>query len=83
MYRSLILVALILSACSSKDEQFCECLKAGDELNKVTTKFMSELPTEKDAKKIQELKTEKSEACKNYTEMSGEEMRKRKADCEE
>ncbi|OFZ14896.1 MAG: hypothetical protein A3D92_04195 [Bacteroidetes bacterium RIFCSPHIGHO2_02_FULL_44_7] len=83
MYKSLIIAALILSACSTKDEQFCECLKAGDELNKVTAKFMSEIPTDKDAKKIQELKKEKNEACKNYIEMSGEEMRKRKTDCEE
>jgi len=83
MYKYLIIAALALSACGSKDEQFCECLKAGDELNKVTAKFMTEVPTEKDAEKIQELKSEKNEACKSYTEMSGDEMRKRKADCEE
>lgn len=83
MYRFLIIAALVFSACTTRDEKFCECLKAGDELNKVTAKFMSEVPTEKDAEEILELKAQKNEVCKGYTEMSGEEMLKRKKDCEE
>ncbi len=84
MYRFLFAACLILVACSpAKDEQFCECLEAGDALNEASQHFMTEIPTEKDQQNIQELKEKKTEACKNYTEMSGEEMRTRKKACEE
>lgn len=83
MKKVLVISVLFLTACSSRDEQFCECLQAGDALNKESQKFMSELPTEEDAARINELKQEKTDACKNYTEMAGDEMRRKKKECAE
>lgn len=79
----LLPIAIFLVAgCSSKDEQFCKCLEAGEELNTASHEFMTKSPTEQDQQMIKKLKDEKTEACANYQEMSGEEMRSRKEACE-
>lgn len=79
----LLPIAVVLfTACSSKDEQFCECLRAGEELNTASQKFMTKSPSKEDQEKISALKDKKKEACTNYQEMSGEEMRTRKEACE-
>lgn len=83
MYKYVLFFLIFSASCSSKDKQFCECLSVGDELNKETSQFFDKAPTEEDHKRINELKNRKNEACKNYTEMGGEEMRKRKAECED
>jgi len=82
MYKYALIILLICASCSSKDEQFCECLSAGKNLNNETQQFFDKAPTDEDQKRIQELKKLKNDACKNYTEMGGDEMRKRKEDCE-
>ena len=47
---------ILLSACNSKDEQFCKCLKVGEELNDFSPKlFQGEMTTEK-ADKLKGLK---------------------------
>ena len=82
MYKYALAFLIFCAACSSKDEQFCECLSIGDELNKETSQFFEKAPSAEDQKRIGELKKRKTEACKNYTEMGGDEMRKRKEACE-
>ncbi|GAB5416946.1 MAG: hypothetical protein Crog4KO_18130 [Crocinitomicaceae bacterium] len=75
----------ILWACSSdggeKDEQFCKCMKAGDELNKFSAELFERQPTAEDAKKMKELKSKSKKECSDYYTMSGEEMLKRKKAC--
>ena len=73
----------MLSACSSKDEQFCKCLKAGEELNDYSSKlFSGEITTEK-AEKLKSLKEVKKKECVDYQMMSGKEMLEKKASCKE
>lgn len=74
---------LLLSACASKDDQFCECLSAGDELNKETQQFFEKIPSKEDQKRIEVLKEKKNAACADYQEMGGDEMRKLKEACED
>lgn len=73
---------LILSACNSKDEQFCECLKAGEALNAFSSTLMQGKITKEKADKLKQLKALKSDACRDYQTMSGPEMLERKADCQ-
>jgi len=74
---------IVLSACSSKDEQFCKCLKAGEELNDYSSKlFSGEITTEK-AEKLKSLKEVKKKECVDYQMMSGKEMLEKKASCKE
>ena len=76
------IAVVFLTACSSRDEQFCECLNAGEELNTASQEFMTKTASEEDLENISALKDKKKEACANYQEMSGEEMRTRKEACE-
>lgn len=74
---------IVLSACSSKDEQFCKCLKAGEELNDYSSKLFSGEITTKKAEKLKGLKEVKKKECVDYQMMSGKEMLEKKASCKE
>jgi hypothetical protein len=76
-----IAVPLMLAACSSKDEQFCKCLNAGEELNDYSAKMLTEEVTKEKANKMQQLKEAKKKECVDYQTMMGDEMLKRKAEC--
>jgi len=80
---SLSLVVLILTACHSKDEQFCNCLHAGKELNNYASTLFNQHISKEMAAKLIELKKAKKQACADYQTMSGEEMMKKKAACKE
>lgn len=77
----LIAVPILLAACSSKDEQFCKCLNAGEELNDFSAKMLTEEVTVEKANKMQQLKDAKKKECADYQAMMGDEMLKRKAEC--
>ena len=73
----------MLGACSSKDEQFCKCLKAGEELNDFSSKLFSGEITSEKAEKLKGLKAIKKKECVDYQLMSGKEMLEKKASCKE
>ena len=73
----------MLGACSSKDEQFCKCLKAGEELNDFSSKLFSAEITSEKAEKLKGLKSVKKKECADYQIMSGKEMLEKKASCKE
>ena len=77
----LITSILVLSACNSKDEQFCKCLKAGDELNAFSSKLFNKEITPKMQKEMQKLRSDKASACKNYQTMGGKKMLELKEEC--
>jgi hypothetical protein len=81
--KKLLLIALpiLLAACSSKDEQFCKCLNAGEELNDYSAKMLTEEVTVEKANKMQQLKAAKKKECADYQAMMGDELLKRKAEC--
>jgi len=68
-------------SCSNKDQQFCDCLKAGEELNDKTKTVFNHVVTQKLHKEIQELKAKKKSACKDYQTMSGKDMLELKKEC--
>lgn len=72
---------LLLTACGSKDEQFCKCLNAGEELNTYSNKLLTEEVTQEKADKLKALKDTKKKECADYQTMMGDEMLKRKAEC--
>ncbi len=82
--KQLIVIGLLLSACSPSDEQFCTCMEAGEKFDKIASEMLQP-ENQSNTEKQQEftmLKNKKEEACKDYQTMSGEEMIRRKADCE-
>jgi hypothetical protein len=86
MKKALFFVGLIavLSSCGSgKDEQFCKCLKAGDDLNAHSVELFDGDITKEQAEKQQKLIKTKKQACENYETMKGPEMLERKKKCAE
>ncbi len=77
----LIAITALLFSCSNKDEQFCNCLKAGEELNDKTKTVFNHVVTQKLHKEIQELKSKKKSACNDYQTMSGKDMLELKKEC--
>ncbi len=79
------LIPLVFSSCSSeeveKDDQFCSCLKVTDDLNEFSSKLFDREVTSADATKMKSLKKAMEKECKDYQEMSGKEMLKRKELC--
>lgn len=74
-------MVLLLTACNSKDDQFCKCLKAGEDLNAYSNKLLTEEVTQEKADKLKVLKDTKKKECADYQTMKGDEMLKRKAEC--
>lgn len=72
---------LLFTACNSKDDQFCKCLQAGEELNDFSTTLFEGEITDTKAKKLETLKENKEKECADYQTMKGEEMLKRKSEC--
>jgi hypothetical protein len=73
----------ILASCSSKDDQFCACLEAGEKLNNHTVTLFDKEVTPADEATMKKLKTEQEVACKDYQLMDGAKMLEQKAACEE
>ena len=82
--KQFILIGLLLTACGPSDQQFCTCMEAGEEFNKIAAEMLESDAASNDEKKAQfaDLKKKKETACADYQTMSGEEMLKRKAECD-
>lgn len=71
----------VLSACSSKDIQFCNCLKASEQLNALSNDLLRNTITGAKAKQLKGLQKLKKEQCLEYVHMDGQEMLERKKAC--
>ncbi len=74
-------ISLLICSCNSKDQQFCDCLQAGEELNNKTKTVFNQVITQKLHNEIQDLKAKKKSACENYQTMSGKKMLELKNEC--
>ena len=73
---------ILLGSCNSKDQQFCNCLQAGEELNEHSLTLFNESVSAESAKKLKELKAKQKKACADYQTMGGPEMLERKKLCQ-
>lgn len=76
-------IILVMNACSSRDEAFCKCLKAGDELNTQSKKMLLDQSSSDERKKFKQLRKQKEEACRPYRTMDGPTMLEKKKACED
>ncbi|MFN5417967.1 MAG: hypothetical protein ACK5B9_12990 [Flavobacteriia bacterium] len=83
MKNILPLCIFILFSCNSRDPKMCDCLDAGDKLNKFSSKLLTKEASQKDVAEMKKLKAEKAKKCADFQMMSGEEMLKKKATCTE
>ena len=73
---------ILLTACSNKDEGFCECLEAGEALNNYTITVLENDTHDADREKLKTLRDAKKKACEAYESMGGGKLLKLKEDCE-
>ena len=71
----------LLISCGEKDTKICDCLEAGESLNKFSSKMMLKEANSSDLKEMKKLKANKSKKCAEYQTMSGEKMWELKANC--
>lgn len=84
---ALLAIAVVaMSSCSGeedvKDDQFCECLQATEDLNEVSSTLMEGGITVESQNKVKELRAKKDKLCKKYSKLSGAENKKKKKLCE-
>ncbi len=75
-------ILALLFSCGTRDTKICDCLEAGESLNKFSSKMMLKDANSADLKEMKKLKENKRRKCVAYETMSGEEMLKLKANCE-
>ena len=83
IYILTLFVIAALSSCSSTDQQFCECLAVGDELNNYSAELLKGEVTKEQAEALKIIKAKKKKASAAYENMSGPEMLKKKSECAE
>jgi hypothetical protein len=78
--------AVMFTSCSGdeevKDDQFCACLSATEDLNEVSSTLMEGGITEENRQEVKELRAKKDKLCKDYEMLSGDENRKKMELCE-
>lgn len=77
----LLFSVFILVSCEQKDDQFCKCLKVSETFNLKNQEILSGKSDEKSLKEAIQLKKKKEETCRDYVNMTGEEMMARKKEC--
>jgi hypothetical protein len=77
-------IAVLMSCSSKKDEQFCSCLSASEDLNKASKQLLRSTRVE-DSKvqELGELREKKEKACASYTKITAEESRELRSACED
>ncbi len=72
---------LLFVSCSDQNEQFCECMDAGEKLNNFSVTLFDKNITEKQANELKALKAEKDKACADFKQMKGDEMLELQKNC--
>lgn len=73
---------LILSASCGERDAICDCIDAGDQLNKKANEILRSEPTDKSEKELQALRKIKKTKCSEFETMAGPEMLERKQSCD-
>ena len=79
----LFMSLFLLFSCGSKDTKMCDCLEAGDKLNQLSADLLVSEVTKDQQEEMVSLKKDRDVKCKDFQTMSGEEMLRRKAECQE
>jgi len=74
-------LTLIFTSCG--DNQFCECIEAGNKLNDQSIKILNGDNSQEAYVLQQELLDDKRNACKDFENTDGETLRRLQEDCSE
>src|SRR5690606_30715177 len=81
--QKIILIAglLVLAACKTKDEKFCQCMQVSKQLNEATQYGIYNGADKAMDDKIIAIREEKNQSCADYEMMAGPELLEKKAAC--
>ena len=83
MTKSLIIIvtSLFLCCCNSIDKKFCSCVSVSRKLNRINNSILNGNNTNDTLLKAKKLLAEKKNLCLEYHKMAGDELKKKKNDC--
>ena len=81
MNRLIIIVALFFVSCSGGDNQFCECMNAGEELNNYSSELLSNGVENVNEREMNKLRSKKDSLCSPYELMGGDDLSALKESC--
>lgn len=83
MTKSLIIIvtSLFLCSCNSIDKKFCSCVSVSKKLNRINNSILNGNNTNDTLLKAKKLLAEKKNLCLEYQKMAGDELKKKKNDC--
>ena len=78
---SFLFIVGFLVSCNNSN-QLCDCVEAGDEVNKISASFFDRAPTKEGEDSLIQAKKVRDEICAPFQEMMPKELHKKAAECE-
>lgn len=78
---SLFLLLGLLISCT-QNNPLCDCVEAGDEVNRISATFFDRAPTKAGEDSLQKAKKRRDELCEPFQDMMPQELHERAAECE-
>lgn len=77
---SLVLLFGLLLSCNNS-QPLCDCIEAGDEVNKISASFFNRAPTQEGEDSLNIAKDKRDELCEPFQDMAPKELHERAAEC--
>jgi hypothetical protein len=76
-----LLIIGVLVSCNNK-RPLCDCVEAGDEVNRISASFFDRLPTKEGEDSLIQAKKVRDDLCAPFQEMLPKELHQKAAECE-
>ena len=78
---SILIFVVLLASCSSKPS-LCDCVEAGDSVNKISASLFDRIPTEEARDSLKQAEKKRDSICAQYQTMMPEELQEKAKECE-
>ena len=78
---SLLLLLTLLVSCNN-NQSLCDCVEAGDEVNKISATFFNRAPTQAGEDSLNVAKHKRDELCEPFQEMMPKDLHEKASKCE-
>ncbi|WP_107039548.1 hypothetical protein [Brumimicrobium mesophilum] len=77
---SLSLLLILLVSCNNS-QPLCDCVEAGDDVNRISATFFNRAPTQAGEDSLYVAKEKRDKLCEPFQDMAPAELHKRAAEC--
>lgn len=78
---SLLLLLTLLVSCNN-NQTLCDCVEAGDDVNKISASFFNRAPTQEGEDSLNVAKDKRDKLCEEFQDMLPKELHERAAECQ-